>query len=86
MSHHKRNLAEPKLTEGRARMLLSDRLNIEGTGRLALIPVGVEKEILTWEFKGMQGSETYLVYINALTGDEENVLRLVNTPDGELTL
>ncbi len=86
MSHHKRNLDKPKLAEREARMMVSDRLNIEGMGRLAIIPVGVEKEILTWEFKGTQGGETYLVYINALTGDEENVLRLVNTSGGKLTL
>ncbi|AGL03871.1 germination protein YpeB [Desulfoscipio gibsoniae] len=86
MSHHKRNLDKPKLTEREARVMVSERLKIDGTGRLAVIPVGVEKEILTWEFRGTQGGETYLVYINALTGDEENVLRLVNTDDGELTL
>lgn len=86
MSHHMRKLAKPKLTERQARLLVSDRLAIEGTGRLAVIPVGVEDEILTWEFKGTQGDETYLVYINALTGDEENVLRLVKNADGELAL
>ncbi len=86
MSHHKRNLDKPKLTEPEARMLLSSRLKVEGMGRPAIIPVGVEKEILTWEFKGTQGEETYLVYINAITGDEENVLRLVNTSNGELTI
>ncbi len=86
MSHHKRDLNKPKLTEPEARMLLSNRLKTEGAGRLAVIPVGVEKEILTWEFEGTQGGETYLVYINALTGDEENVLRLVNTSGGKLTM
>jgi len=86
MSHHNRNLDKPKVTEHQAHLLVSNRLNIEGLGRLAVIPVGVEKEILTWEFKGTQGEDTYLVYINAVTGEEENVLRLVNTSDGKLTL
>lgn len=86
MSHHKRSLDKPKVTEREARLLVGNRLKIEGTGRLAVIPVGVEKEILTWEFKGTQGGETYLLYINAITGEEENVLRLVNTSEGKLTL
>jgi len=86
MSHHKRNLDKPKVTEHQAHLLVSNRLKIEGLGRLAVIPVGVENEILAWEFKGTQGEDTYLIYINAITGDEENVLRLVNNSDGKLTL
>ncbi|KAF1085986.1 Sporulation protein YpeB [Sporotomaculum syntrophicum] len=86
MSHHKRSLDKPKVTERDASLLVSNRLKLEGKGRLAVIPVGVEKEILTWEFKGTQGGETYLVYINAITGEEENVLRLVSTSEGKLTL
>ena len=86
MSHHRRNLDKPKVTEHEARQLVGNRLKIEGMGRQAVIPVGIEKEILTWEFKGTQNEETYLVYINAMTGEEENVLRLVKTAEGQLTL
>lgn len=86
MSNHKRDLPKPKLTESQAREMVNKDLNIEGKGRLALIPVGVEKEKLTWEFKGTQGTETYLVYINALEGNEETILKLIKSDDGELTM
>jgi hypothetical protein len=41
---------------------------------------------LTWEFKGTLGPDTYLVYINALDGNEEKVLKLIQTRDGALTM
>lgn len=86
MSHRKRELPEPKLTEQQARNLVSDRLKVEDPGRLALIPLGVDREELTWEFKGTLGEDTYLVYINALDGREENVLRLIRDRTGVLTM
>lgn len=86
MSHHKRNLPKPQLSEDMARAFVSDRLEVEDKGRLALIPIGVEKERLTWEFKGTLGQETYLVYINAQNGEEENVLKLILTSDAQLTM
>lgn len=86
MSHRNRNLPEPKLTEKQAREMVGDRLNIEGRGRLALIPIGPDKEQLTWEFKGTLDHDTYLVYINAMTGSEVNLLRLIQNQDGALTM
>ena len=86
MSHRDRNLPEPKLTEKQAREMVGDKLNIEGRGKLALIPIGPDKEQLTWEFKGTLEDDTYLVYINAMTGSEVNLLRLIQNKDGALTM
>lgn len=86
MSHHKRQLPRSKLTEAQARKLVSDSLKVQGSGRLALIPLDVDKEKLTWEFKGTLGEDTYLVYINAVDGQEEKVLRLLDTNNGILTM
>lgn len=86
MSHHNRDLPRPQLTEKQARTLVSDKLQLQGSGKLALIPLAVEREKLVWEFKGKLGSDAYLVYINALDGKEENVLRLIENQDGALTM
>lgn len=86
MSHRERSLPKPKLSEQQARALVSDRLQVRDRGRLALIPLGVDQEQLTWEFRGTMGEETYLVYINALDGREVNVLRLISNQDGTLTM
>lgn len=85
MSHKKRDLPEPAISEEQARAAINTRFEVLG-GKLALIPVGTQEERLTYEFQGKLGEETYLVYINALNGREENVLKLLDTPGGTLTM
>ncbi|WP_051273397.1 germination protein YpeB [Desulfotruncus alcoholivorax] len=85
-SHYNRRLPRPKLNEMQARKLVSGSLKVEGSGRLALIPLDANREKLTWEFKGTLGGDSYLVYINAIDGKEEKVLRLLDTNNGLLTM
>jgi len=86
MNHHQRDLPRPRLTAAKAKANLSPHLkNITG-GHLVLIPVGTNKEQLTYEFRGKMDNDTFLVYINALDGKEEQVLRLVRSQEGILTL
>lgn len=84
-SHHKRDLPAPKLTMQEARAKLNPRLKVE-TERMAVVPTGGKNEVLTYEFKGGLGEDTFLVYINALTGDEEHIFKLVKLPNGVLAL
>lgn len=85
MSHCRRELPAPAITAEQAARSLNPRLNASG-GRLALVPVtpGVEK--LTYEFLGVLGEERFLVYVNALDGREEVILKLIETPGGTLTM
>ena len=67
-------------------LLLSDKnLDIKSE-RLAVIPTEWESEILCYEFKGTINDTDYLVYINAETGEEEDILLIVDTPNGILTM
>ena len=43
-------------------------------------------ERLTYEVKGKIDSDTYYVYINALTGSQEKILLIVETPDGSRSI
>ena len=43
-------------------------------------------ERLTYEFKAKMDGEDFLVYINALTGEEERIFKLLHTPGGTLVL
>lgn len=86
MSHHQRKLPDPVLTVDQARKKLSPRLKEVSPGRLALIPKTVDQEVLTYEFQGRLDSDVFLVYINALTGAEEKVLRVMRTNNGVLTM
>ncbi|MDN5344120.1 MAG: spore germination protein [Clostridia bacterium] len=85
MAHHQRQLPQPKLTPAQARAKIKPGLKVEGV-RLALIPLpgGVEK--LTYEVRTKLDDTSYLTYINAVTGEEEKVLQIVDVPGGQLTM
>ena len=85
MSHHPRDLPEPALTETEARQRVSDLLST-GEGRLALIPLETLEEVLTWEFPAELDGDPYIVYVNAVTGDEEQILKLLTTEEGPVRL
>ncbi|MGB9792288.1 MAG: germination protein YpeB [Thermacetogeniaceae bacterium] len=85
MSHHKRDLPAPKLTLEQARAKVSPRLQVL-SGRMAVVPTAGLDEVLTYEFKTKLGGDTFLVYINALTGDEERIFKLITLPNGTLAL
>lgn len=54
--------------------------------KLCVIPLEFGGEVLCYEFYGaMQGNE-YYVYINANNGKQENILRVVSTSEGDLTV
>ncbi|MBE3587344.1 MAG: germination protein YpeB [Thermoanaerobacteraceae bacterium] len=86
MNHHQRQLPRPRISAAQARRKISPRLGKVTGGRLALIPVAPDKEKLTYEFQGRLDKDTFLIYINALDGKEEQVLRVVRSPEGILTL
>ena len=52
---------------------------------MAIIPTEWKTEILCYEFKGKVDNTDFLVYINCDTGKEENILVIINTPNGILT-
>lgn len=86
MSHRTRDLPQAKITPERARGTINSRLQVTGGGKLVLIPLGADDEKLAYEFQGKLGEDTYLVYVNAVDGREENVLKLIDTPGGVLTM
>lgn len=85
MSHTSRELPQPGVSAEKAKAAINRRLEVAG-GKLALIPAGVDDEKLAYEFQCKLDGETYLVYVNALDGREENILKLIETPGGVLTM
>lgn len=84
-SHYERKLATPKITIEEAKKTLNKNLEIMSEG-LAMIPTEWETEILCYEFKGKVDDTEFLVYINVENGREENILVIINTPNGTLTM
>lgn len=84
-SHYERDFSNIKISQNEAREKINSNLAILSEG-LALIPTEYQTEILCWEFKGIVEDREFLVYINVETGVEEDVLIILNTPNGTLTL
>ncbi len=84
-SHTERTLEEVQISKEKAKESLNKELEILSEG-LAVIPTEYQTEVLCWEFKGKVEDREFLVYINATTGREEDVLVILNTPNGTLTM
>ena len=89
-NHHARALPAPQLTAEQAQQSVNQSLRILSS-RLALIPTSGQNEVLTWEFQAQttdnddEQPRRLLVYVNAVNGAEEQILILVETPEGTLT-
>lgn len=83
LNHHDRDIPQVSIDIEQARDVANHDMTIE-TERLALIPKG-ENEALCYEFKGTFNDEEYIVYVNAQTGREEQILQLIQTENGTLT-
>ncbi|OFI06186.1 sporulation protein YpeB [Clostridium acetireducens DSM 10703] len=81
----KRNIQSPKITRQQAQSRVGKRLNINSV-KLAIIPTETNKEVLCYEFTGNYKGDNFIVYINSLTGYEQKIIQIINTPNGELTM
>ena len=68
------------LSEGEAKELLSEELNVTAAN-LAVIPVG-GKRVLCYEFACTAGEEQFIVYLDANTGAEVEIFRVRNSSTG----
>ncbi|MDP2892621.1 MAG: germination protein YpeB [Bacillota bacterium] len=84
-NHTSRTFSAPKVTQDMAIGDLGTRMQIEGV-RLAVIPTPGLKEKLCYEVLGIRDEEMYMVYIDAETGVEEQIFRILNTDEGKLAM
>ncbi len=84
-SHTQRTFVTPKISIDEAREKINKNLEIVSEG-MAMIPTEYQTEILCWEFKGIVEDRQFLVYINVETGKEEDVLVILETANGTLTM
>ena len=84
-NHIERDIPEAKISMEDARKKINGKMEVLSSG-LAIIPTNYKKELFCYEFKGKLNDKDFLVYINAETGEEEDILMIVNTPNGILTM
>ena len=85
MSHKQRDIEPTELTQMQAQLKVNSNLQISSV-RLALIPLESGAEKLCWEFTGTIAENDYIVYINAHTGVEEDILMIQHTNEGTLVM
>ena len=84
-NHTERTIDKNIISKEQAKKTLNKNLNIKSED-LAIIPTEYKTEILCYEFKGTVDNREFIVYINAKTGEEEDILVIYNTPNGVLTM
>ena len=86
MAHHDRTIEQPKVSEEEARAAVNSELKVDST-RLAIIPRENTQEALCYEFKGVDNNdEPYFIYVDAMTGEEINILKIISDDDGTTTI
>lgn len=81
--HHERNIPTANISLEEAKSKLNPNLEITNEG-LAMIPTEWNTEIYCYEFEGKVNDIEFLAYINAETGEEQDILVITNTPNGTL--
>lgn len=85
IAHNQRSITKARINIKEAKKNISQKLNVKNA-RLAIIPMESMREVLCYEFYGEYNGEKYIVYINAMDGSEERILKILETPNGELTM
>lgn len=85
MAHHSRSIPAPKIKMDQARQRVNPRMKI-ASSRLTLIPTDYGAEKLAYEFKGTINKDSYIVYVDALDGKTDQILKVVQSKDGVLTM
>ena len=84
-NHETRENLTVSIGETEAKAKINKDVEIKNI-RLAVIPKESKEEVLTYEIKGKIDNHDVLIYINAKDGREENVLLILETPGGILTM
>lgn len=86
MNHKSRTFASPAVSQNAAQKLLSPELTVQKASR-AVIPRSGTGESDCWEFKCVaKDGHQVIDYIGTGSGQEEQILILLNTPGGTLTM
>lgn len=85
MNHVNRKILPARIAESVAKAKIYSGLYVKDS-RLALIPLEYGEEVLCYEFICSMNGNTYYVYINAVNGAEENILKVIQTDNGNLLM
>lgn len=83
-NHVQRVIEMPLLTEDDVRALISPRLDVENV-RICVIPYGLTEKFC-YEVSASTTAGTYLIYIDAMTGAEADIMQVISDSDSTLVM
>ena len=84
-SHEERKIENPIITIEQAKEKINSNLQIQSEGR-AIIPTKWKTELVCYEFKGKIEDTEFLIYVNCNTGKVEDILVVIDSENGEITM
>lgn len=84
-SHVERELSTETLPVEEVQSMLSPLFNVVETN-LALVPATAQTEVLCYEFKGNLNDDEFVIYLDAATGDEVQIFRIISDENGQLAI
>jgi len=84
-NHRQRTIPQPVVSEDNVIANLNSLLEVEGVG-MACIPRDNGTECWCYEVMAKAKNKTFLIYVNTLTGHEEEILLYVEDENGNLTI
>ena len=85
MNHRMRDVSNVVLSQEEAKERVSTHLDVSAVS-LSIIPKDSLREVLCYEFKGTYMDKNFIVYVNAENGREEEIMLLIESETGILTI
>lgn len=84
-NHTERKIEKAAMSEKDALKKVSSDMEVE-SARLSLVPIGNSTEKLCYEFSGIIDGATYYVYIDAITGRQVEMFKVIESTEGTLLM
>ena len=84
-NHTTRSIVKPVLSEKQAQDKLSLGIRVD-TKRLVVVPVGEQMERLCYEFSGEINDAKYYIYIDAVSGRQVEMFKVIKSTEGTLLI
>lgn len=85
-AHATRDMPQTKVSADAAREKVAEDLTVQSE-KLALIPTAGKHEVICYEFQCTNDEEqNFIIYVNAVTGEQEKILILLQDENGTLTI
>lgn len=85
MNHKDRGVMSATISEEEAKANISANLNVNAVS-LSVVPKDSLREVLCYEFHGTYKDKNFIIYVNAENGREEEILLLLESETGVLTV